>query len=188
MFNATQDTLTVSVGPTTVLSSTLKETMNGLEIMKISNRDDGSLDGFSSVDIVLPKSSESSKKFKTVIIIGCSICVLIFLVFLGLSFCYIKSRRLKKKKSAATSKFVRHFSLHEIQKASNGLDPNLVIGEGGFGKVYKGTLENGKTVAIKVANQESRQGLNEFHNEIELLSGLRHQNLVSLVGISLRVM
>ncbi|KAJ1395490.1 Protein kinase domain [Sesbania bispinosa] len=70
----------------------------------------------------------------------------------------------------------------EILKISNEHSGLNGFSERGFGKVYKGTLENGKTVAIKVANPESRQGLNEFHNEIELLSWLRHQNLVSLVG------
>lgn len=172
------ETLTISVGPAAMFS-TRNATMNGLEIMKIRNKV-GGLYGFSSsIGIVPTKSSERSRKF--IIIIGCSVCVLTFLAFLGLSLSYLKSRRVKKK-SAATSKFLRHFTLHAIQQATNGFDPNLLIGEGGFGKVYKGTLENGKTVAIKVANPESRQGLNEFHNEIELLSGLRHQNLVSLKG------
>jgi serine/threonine protein kinase len=69
-----------------------------------------------------------------------------------------------------------------MQQATNFFDAELLIGAGGFGKVYRGKLENGKVVAIKVANPESRQGPNEFHNEIELLYGLRHQNLVTLVG------
>ncbi|RHN74796.1 putative protein kinase RLK-Pelle-CrRLK1L-1 family [Medicago truncatula] len=69
-----------------------------------------------------------------------------------------------------------------MQQATNCFDAELIIGKEGFGKVYKGTLENGEVVAIKVANPESRQGLGEFQNEIELLSGLSHSNLVSLVG------
>lgn len=187
------NTLKVSVSPYT-MEDTWNAIMNGVEIMKVINQV-GSLDGFSSVQShdsslptkksVSPKNDENRSKQKTSgklgIIIGCCVCVLTFLVVLGLSFCWLKSRRLKKK-SATTSKFLRNFTLHAIREATNGFDPNLLIGEGGFGKVYKGTLENKKTVAIKVANPESRQGLNEFHNEIELLSGLRHQNLVSLVG------
>ncbi|KAJ1408508.1 Serine-threonine/tyrosine-protein kinase, catalytic domain [Sesbania bispinosa] len=181
VFYSSGETMTVSVGPALMSNYTLQNaTMNGLEILKISNKFSG-LDGFSSVESVLTKSSQISKKIKSVIVIGFSVTVLTFLVLLGLSFCYLKARRLKKK-SAITFEFLRHFTFHEIQQATNDFDPNLLIGEGGFGNVYKGTLENGKTVAIKVANPESRQGLNEFHNEIELLSGLRHQNLVSLVG------
>ncbi|KAL1202066.1 putative LRR receptor-like serine/threonine-protein kinase [Cardamine amara subsp. amara] len=54
--------------------------------------------------------------------------------------------------------------------------------EGGYGKVYKGTLGNGTVVAIKRAQEGSLQGEREFLTEIELLSRLHHRNLVSLVG------
>jgi len=173
VFNATEEILTVSVGPAT-MSTIENATLNGIEIMKFINR----------VDSVLTKSSERiqrNKKLKLVIIIGCGVFVLTILAFLGLSFCYLKSCR-SKKNSVNAYEFLRHFTLHEIQQATNNFNTDLLIGAGGFGKVYKGKLENGKIVAIKVANPESRQGLGEFHNEIELLSGLRHSNLVSLVG------
>ncbi|MCH85844.1 receptor-like protein kinase THESEUS 1-like, partial [Trifolium medium] len=179
VFEVTEKTLTVSVGPAT-MSSIRNATMNGIEIMKFINKVDASKKE-NRVNNVLTKTSELSKTSKLVIIIGCGVSVVIFLAFLGLSFCYQKSCRLKKN-SANAYEFLRHFTLHEIQHATNGFDAELLIGVGGFGKVYKGKLENGKVVAIKVANPESRQGLSEFHNEIELLSGLRHQNLVSLVG------
>ncbi|PNX72790.1 receptor-like protein kinase THESEUS 1-like protein [Trifolium pratense] len=175
----TEETLTVSVGPAT-MSSIRNATMNGIEIMKFINKVDASKKE-NRVNNVLTKTSELSKTSKLVIIIGCGVFVVIFLAFLGLSFCYLKSCRLKKN-SVNACEFLRHFTLHEIQHATNGFDAELLIGVGGFGKVYKGTLDNGKIVAIKVAIPESRQGLDEFYNEIELLYGLRHQNLVSLVG------
>ncbi|XP_058745858.1 receptor-like protein kinase THESEUS 1 [Vicia villosa] len=172
VFNAIADTLTVSVAPATI-SSIPNATMNGIEIMKFVDK----------FDHVVAKSSKTSKKFKLKLgtIIGPSVFVLTFLAFLGLTFCYLKSWWLKKI-SPNAYKHQRHFTLHEIQQATNYFDAELLIGQGGFGKVYKGTFENGKIVAIKVANAESRQGLSEFNNEIELLSGLGHQNLVSLVG------
>lgn len=77
----------------------------------------------------------------------------------------------------------RHFALAEIKLATDDFSESRVIGVGGFGKVYKGFI-NGNTaaVAIKRANPSSQQGLHEFHNEIELLSKLRHRHLVSLIG------
>lgn len=76
----------------------------------------------------------------------------------------------------------RRFTFMEIKLATNSFDESRVIGVGGFGKVYKGELEDGVVVAIKRANPQSEQGLTEFETEIELLSKLRHRHLVSLIG------
>ncbi|KAL8158149.1 hypothetical protein AgCh_002734 [Apium graveolens] len=71
-----------------------------------------------------------------------------------------------------------------MQQATSNFDEALVVGKGGFGKVYKGTLELGpaNVVAIKRLQSMSRQGPTEFRAEIEMLSKLRHSHLVSLIG------
>ncbi|XP_059656447.1 receptor-like protein kinase FERONIA [Cornus florida] len=77
----------------------------------------------------------------------------------------------------------RRFSLVEIKLATNNFDDKLVIGSGGFGKVYKGLIFGTTgTVAIKRLNLHSNQGANEFWTEIKTLSKLRHNHLVSLIG------
>ncbi|KAJ0963182.1 hypothetical protein J5N97_028304 [Dioscorea zingiberensis] len=76
----------------------------------------------------------------------------------------------------------RRFTIAEIRSATNNFDDSLVIGTGGFGKVYKGETEEGTPVAIKRANPQSEQGLAEFETEIEMLSKLRHRHLVSMIG------
>ncbi|KAK7412819.1 hypothetical protein VNO78_04472 [Psophocarpus tetragonolobus] len=84
--------------------------------------------------------------------------------------------------SVASTRVGKRFTLAEINAATNNFDESLVIGVGGFGKVYKGEVEDGVPAAIKRANPQSEQGLAEFETEIEMLSKLRHRHLVSLIG------
>ncbi|KAJ6813507.1 receptor-like protein kinase THESEUS 1 [Iris pallida] len=83
---------------------------------------------------------------------------------------------------ASTNPLGRVFTFQEIMDATNKFDEGLLLGVGGFGKVYKGTLEDDTKVAVKRGNPRSEQGLTEFHTEIEMLSKLRHRHLVSLIG------
>eukprot|EP00850_Spirogloea_muscicola_P018211 SM000164S02273 [mRNA] locus=s164:226762:245483:+ [translate_table: standard] len=76
----------------------------------------------------------------------------------------------------------RRFRLQELKNATNNFADNLLIGEGGFGKVYKGVLPDGPEVAIKRGVPNCVQGIKEFETEILLLSQLRHRHLVSLIG------
>ncbi|KAL8235222.1 hypothetical protein R6Q59_021322 [Mikania micrantha] len=79
------------------------------------------------------------------------------------------------------------FTFSEIKLATKNFDESLVIGRGGFGKVYRGTVtcSDGNIlmdVAIKRLDSDSSQGAGEFWAEVEMLSKLRHCHLVSLVG------
>ncbi|MQM17078.1 hypothetical protein Taro_050047 [Colocasia esculenta] len=77
---------------------------------------------------------------------------------------------------------VKFFAFGEMSLAADNFSNSSQVGEGGYGKVYKGTLADGTVVAIKRAQQGSLQGSKEFFTEIELLSRLHHKNLVSLLG------
>ncbi|KAG2592522.1 hypothetical protein PVAP13_5NG557500 [Panicum virgatum] len=79
-------------------------------------------------------------------------------------------------------KGARLFSFDELKTCTNNFAENNEIGSGGYGKVYKGILADGTSVAIKRAEYGSKQGALEFKNEIELLSRVHHKNLVSLIG------
>uniref|UniRef100_M1D359 LRR receptor-like serine/threonine-protein kinase n=1 Tax=Solanum tuberosum TaxID=4113 RepID=M1D359_SOLTU len=97
-------------------------------------------------------------------------------------------RRLHVSKDQPLPKFpmriegVKAMGFKELEAATNNFSSTTEIGQGGYGKVYKGTLAEGTIVAIKRAQQGSLQGEREFYTEIELLSRVHHRNLVSLVG------
>ena len=209
--SADSNTLTVSVGPDTMADIT-NATMNGLEIMKISNAL-RSLDGLSSVGSLLPSSP--SKKNKIGIIVGCVVGAVAAIASVGLCYYCLVGRKSKATQqghpwlplplygnsqtmtrmsttsqksgtasciSLASSNLGRFFTFQEILDATNKFDEKLLLGVGGFGRVYKGTLEEGTNVAVKRGNPRSEQGLAEFRTEIEMLSKLRHRHLVSLIG------
>ncbi|KAG0544757.1 hypothetical protein BDA96_02G304100 [Sorghum bicolor] len=70
----------------------------------------------------------------------------------------------------------------DIVAATNNFSRACMIGRGGFGKVYKGTLLGGREVAVKRLSKDSEQGIEEFKNEATLISKLQHRNLVRLLG------
>ncbi|GMP75333.1 hypothetical protein CsSME_00032465 [Camellia sinensis var. sinensis] len=72
-----------------------------------------------------------------------------------------------------------------IRAATKHFSEENKLGEGGFGPVYKGTLPNGKEIAVKRLSRTSGQGLHEFKNEVILIAKLQHRNLVRLLGCCL---
>ncbi|KAF9662854.1 hypothetical protein SADUNF_Sadunf18G0097600 [Salix dunnii] len=76
-----------------------------------------------------------------------------------------------------------HLDLSQVARATHNFSPSLQIGEGGFGIVYKASLDNGQMVAIKRAKKEYFVNLQtEFNSEVELLAKIEHRNLVKLLG------
>lgn len=75
-----------------------------------------------------------------------------------------------------------HFTYEELMEMTNAFSRKNVIGEGGFGCVYKGQKADGKQVAIKQLKAGSGQGEREFRAEVEIISRVHHRHLVSLVG------
>ncbi|PNT61926.1 G-type lectin S-receptor-like serine/threonine-protein kinase B120 isoform X2 [Brachypodium distachyon] len=73
-------------------------------------------------------------------------------------------------------------SFEDILSATNMFADSNLLGRGGFGKVYKGTLECGNEVAVKRLSKGSGQGTLEFRNEVVLIAKLQHKNLVRLLG------
>lgn len=85
---------------------------------------------------------------------------------------------------------LRIYTFSELKAATKNFKSDMVLGEGGFGKVYKGWLEekpstrsgSGSVIAVKKLNSESLQGVEEWQSEINFLGRLSHPNLVKLLG------
>ncbi|KAJ9705863.1 hypothetical protein PVL29_003794 [Vitis rotundifolia] len=82
----------------------------------------------------------------------------------------------------AKSKDFPLIGLELILKATQHFSYENKLGQGGFGPVYKGTLADGREIAVKRLSRTSGQGLEEFKNEVTLIARLQHRNLVRLLG------
>ncbi|XP_019190177.1 PREDICTED: probable leucine-rich repeat receptor-like serine/threonine-protein kinase At3g14840 [Ipomoea nil] len=125
------------------------------------------------------------KNRKTLIIVV-AIASSSFLIFTILCFAgskiYIKNKTSKEKELQGLELKTGLFTFKQIKAATNNFNIANKIGEGGFGPVYKGTLLDGTTIAVKQLSTKSRQGYREFLNEIGMISCLQHPNLVKLYG------
>lgn len=81
---------------------------------------------------------------------------------------------------AGPSSMFKKYSYKETKKATNNL--GTIIGQGGFGTVYKAQFSDGSTLAVKRMDKVSEQAVEEFCREIELLARLHHRHLVALKG------
>ncbi|XP_060669329.1 LEAF RUST 10 DISEASE-RESISTANCE LOCUS RECEPTOR-LIKE PROTEIN KINASE-like 1.2 isoform X2 [Ziziphus jujuba] len=78
------------------------------------------------------------------------------------------------------------FPFNDLAKATNNFASEKELGDGGFGSVYHGKLKDGREVAVKRLYEHNYKRVEQFMNEIEILTRLRHRNLVSLYGCTSR--
>ncbi|XWS45211.1 hypothetical protein CRYUN_Cryun15aG0116600 [Craigia yunnanensis] len=192
------DFISITVAPWEESTLNKSAYLNGLEIMEFITEPGLELGG-----------SEPKRNPVLIIIIGSVVGVLV-LCSLIVVFLLCKKRRKRKhfetmasygtRPFRGTSPYigistksvnpppVPNFNLKlkmpfaEIIEATNNFEAKLLIGEGGFGKVYKGTLRNDLKVAVKRSESKHGQGLPEFQTEVMVLSKIRHRHLVSLIA------
>lgn len=132
-----------------------------------------------------PPSTSNDNKHKATmaIALSTSVSVFIFLVIAGISFLVIRIRNREVIEEWELTVGPHRFPYHELKEATRGFREKELLGRGGFGRVYKGSLHKSNTqIAVKRINHESRQGLQEFVAEIASIGRVRHRNLVQLLG------
>jgi serine/threonine protein kinase len=100
----------------------------------------------------------------------------------------VKKRRERKQFGAllvAVNKSKLNFSYETLEHATNYFHNSNKLGQGGSGSVYKGILPDGQVVAVKRLFFNTTQWVDHFFNEVNLISGINHKNLVKLLGCSI---
>ncbi|XP_028073396.1 probable LRR receptor-like serine/threonine-protein kinase At1g07650 [Camellia sinensis] len=140
-----------------------------------------------SVDPNFKPPSEHGKKIYVRVVAG-AVVGAVFIVFLVLIILWRKGwlgGKISADKGTTLYRIILQtglFTLRQIKAATMNFDAANRIGEGGFGSVYKGLLSDGTVIAVKQLSAKSKQGNKEFVNEIGMISGLQHPNLVKLYG------
>ncbi|KAL3565650.1 hypothetical protein D5086_033696, partial [Populus alba] len=142
-----------------------------------------SLDG--NLDLCKMDTCEKKQRSFPVPVIASVISVSVLLLVSIITILWrLKRGRLNVSLSSSVGLSRKELSLKSKNQPFTYVTNNfqIIIGEGGFGKVYLGNLKDGRQVAVKLLSQSSRQGYKEFLAEVQLLMIVHHKNLVSLVG------
>ncbi|KAK2663725.1 hypothetical protein Ddye_002299 [Dipteronia dyeriana] len=97
------------------------------------------------------------------------------------------SKRIEGKHDivASANMSTLNFKYEMLERATDNFDDSRKLGQGGAGSVFRGTLPDGRNVAVKRLFFNTRQWVDQFFNEVNLISGIQHKNLVRLLGCSI---
>ncbi|KAK4779378.1 hypothetical protein SAY86_006906 [Trapa natans] len=134
-------------------------------------------------------SGEMTRRIKIIVVVVLSVAVVIGLIY---AFFAWKNKWLKLKEQMTQSQRrdvpneedleLPLISFNDTAEATSNFSIDNKLGEGGYGPVFRGKLRDGQEIAVKRLSKVSRQGADQFKNEISLIAKLQHRNLVKLLG------
>ncbi|KAE8707267.1 Cysteine-rich receptor-like protein kinase 3 [Hibiscus syriacus] len=141
----------------------------------------------------VPPVSENPGRRRLAIILATTFSAMALTLIIGAAIFFVNKKLVKKREeskqlgalSPLLNKSKLNFSYESLEKATDYFDDSNKLGHGGSGSVYKGTLSDGKVVAVKRLLFNTRQWVDHFFNEVNLISGIHHKNLVKLLGCSI---
>ncbi|XP_031276352.1 G-type lectin S-receptor-like serine/threonine-protein kinase At4g27290 [Pistacia vera] len=145
-------------------------------------------------EIAAYRSSKGKERVRKIIIPVLSFAIVLLGLFL--IFVILKRRKKFRRKGAVVLNREQEvpeeretddlelplFDFATLTDATGYFSMSNMLGQGGFGSVYKGTLNDGQEIAVKRLSETSRQGIDEFKNEVSCIVKLQHRNLVKLLG------
>ncbi|KAL6619013.1 hypothetical protein ACP70R_034152 [Stipagrostis hirtigluma subsp. patula] len=139
----------------------------------------------------VPRNTGINRAVRTALLASIPVAVTLLVLLLLVVYLCMRHRKLHKHEKVAgpghedgeemSSESVL-YDLSTLRAATNNFSEENKLGEGGFGAVYKGTLQNRQEIAVKRSSATSQQGQVEMMNEVFLVAKLQHKNLVRLLG------
>ncbi|KAL3644509.1 Cell division control protein 2 [Castilleja foliolosa] len=155
-------------------------------------RNTGCFMRYSDRDFLNPETGTGSSRGRIIAIVIASVsavAVLITGAFIG--FYIWRNKVIKNKRKGDAHKLVKtlhdsslNFKYSTLDKATGSFDEANKLGQGGFGTVYKGVLQDGREIAVKRLFFNNKHRAADFYNEVNIISSVEHKNLVRLLGCS----
>ncbi|TVU02153.1 hypothetical protein EJB05_52378, partial [Eragrostis curvula] len=143
-------------------------------------------------DHFVPGSTGRKRTVSTALIVSIPVAVTLLVLLLVALYLCKRNRKPHKHAQIASVKHEeeeeirssesRMYDLSTLRAATNNFSEENNLGEGGFGPVYKGVLQDGQEIAVKRLSATSQQGQAEMKNEVFLVAKLQHKNLVRILG------
>lgn len=145
------------------------------------------------LQICFVSSPKTDRRKIIAISAGSSVATVVLILVLVVGVLIIKNRRYKRYLRLQFEQRFEEFdvkptifSYSELRSATRDFSEDMKLGQGAYGTVYKGVLPSGNVVAVKQLYVKTAQGHDEFLNEVVLITGMKHRNLVNLKGCCLR--